>query len=193
MSDGPVRVLLATGNAHKVAEVRAILGPGVEVEARDPGVEETGTTFEENALIKARALVAASGEPAVADDSGIEVDTLGGAPGVHSARWAHEGDWIPKLLRSLHEAGAVDHGRECRYVAAVAVVWPDGREVTVRGTVEGTVAIAPRGEGGFGYDPIMVPLEGDGRTFAEMSEHEKHELSHRGRAFRQAAPYLLGS
>jgi XTP/dITP diphosphohydrolase len=186
------RALLASGNAHKLQEVREILGPGVEVEARDPGVEETGTTFEENALIKARALVAQTGEAAVAEDSGIEVDSLGGAPGVYSARWTEEGDWIPKVLRSLHEAGAVDHGRECRYVAAVAVVWPDGREVVVRGTVEGTVALAPRGTGGFGYDPIMVPLEGDGRTFAEMSEAEKHELSHRGRAFRQVREHLVG-
>jgi XTP/dITP diphosphohydrolase len=185
-------VLLASGNPHKLLEVRGILGPGVDVEARDPGVEETGSTFEENALIKARALVALTGEVAVADDSGIEIDSLGGAPGVYSARWADDGDWIPKALHLLHEAGAVDHGRECRYVAAVAVVWPEGREVVVRGTVEGTVALAPRGTGGFGYDPIMVPLEGDGRTFAEMSDAEKHALSHRGRAFRQVAPYLVG-
>jgi len=185
------KVLLATGNAHKVAEIQAILGDAWVVEADDPGVEETGTTFEENALIKARALAGARGGLAVADDSGIEVDALGGAPGIRSARWTDEGDWIPKVLRSLAEAGATAPGtRGCRYVCAAAAVWPDGREVVVRGTVEGTVPDAPRGTGGFGYDPIMVPTEGDGRTFAEMSEADKHALSHRGRAFRALAERL---
>ncbi len=185
------KVLLATGNAHKVAEIQAILGAGWEVEADDPGVAETGTTFEENALIKARAVAAARGELAMADDSGIEIDALGGAPGIHSARWTDEGDWIPKVLRSLAEAGAAAPAeRACRYVCAAAAVWPDGREAVVRGTVEGTVPDAPRGEGGFGYDPIMVPTEGDGRTFAEMPESAKHALSHRGRAFRALAALL---
>jgi XTP/dITP diphosphohydrolase len=183
-----VRVLLATGNAHKVAEVQAILGPGWAVEARDPDVEETGATFEENALIKARAVAAASGELAVADDSGIEVDALDGGPGIRSARWTDEGDWIPKVLHLL--AGVPAEGRGCRYVCAAAAAWPDGREEVVRGTVEGRVPDAPRGEGGFGYDPIMVPTEGDGRTFAEMSDAEKHALSHRGRAFRALAERL---
>jgi XTP/dITP diphosphohydrolase len=179
------RLLLATGNAHKVEEVAAIL-PGWEVVAQDTGADETGTTFEENALIKARALVEATGELAVGDDSGIEIDALGGAPGIHSARWTGEGDWIPRVLRELD--GADDRG--CRYVCAAAAVWPDGREVVVRGTVEGRVALAPRGDGGFGYDPIVVPTEGDGRTFAEMSDAEKHALSHRGRAFRTLANCL---
>ena len=182
------RLLLATGNAHKLAEVRAILGPGYDVEARDPEVEETGTTFEDNALLKARALAEATGETAVADDSGIEIDALGGGPGVRSARWADEGDWIPRVLRELD--GVPPEGRGCRYVCAAAVVWPDGREAVVRGTVDGVVPAAPRGTGGFGYDPIMVPREGDGRTFAEMSEAEKHALSHRGRAFRALAELL---
>jgi len=177
-----VRILLATGNAHKVAEIQSILGPGWEVVARDPGVEETGDTFEENALIKARALALSSGEPAIADDSGIEIDALDGAPGVRSARWTEEGDWIPKVLRSLD--GVPPEGRGCRYVCAAAAVWPDGREEVVRATVEGKVPAAPRGDGGFGYDPIMAPVEEDGRTFAEMSPEEKHALSHRGRAFR---------
>jgi XTP/dITP diphosphohydrolase len=176
-----MRVLLATGNAHKVEEVREILGPGYEVEARDPGVDETGDTFEENALIKARALAAASGEVAVADDSGIEIDHLGGAPGVHSARWTYEGDWIPRVLRELD--GVPMAGRSCRYVCAAAAVWPNGREEVARGEVEGVVVDAPRGEGGFGYDPIVAPVEGDGRTFAEMTPAEKHAISHRARAF----------
>ncbi len=185
------RVRLATGNAHKAAEIQQILGDAWRVEAQDPGVEETGTTFEENALIKARALAAGTGELAVADDSGIEIDALGGAPGVHSARWTEEGDWIPRVLREL---AAVPHdGRGCRYVCAAAVVWPGAapREYVVRGVVEGVVASGPRGEGGFGYDPIMVPVEGDGRTFAEMTDADKHALSHRGRAFRALAPHLL--
>jgi XTP/dITP diphosphohydrolase len=181
------RLVLATGNPHKVAEIAAVL-PGWEIEPHPPDVEETGTTFEENALLKARAVAAATGEPAIADDSGIEVDALGGAPGVASARWTTEGDWIPRLLRELVDRA--DGGRGCRYVCAAAAAWPDGQEVVVRGTVEGTVAHEPRGSGGFGYDPIMVPTEGDGRTFAEMTPAEKHILSHRGRAFRALAPHL---
>jgi XTP/dITP diphosphohydrolase len=182
------RLLLATGNAHKVEEIQAILGAGWRVEASDPGVEETGSTFEENALIKARALAATTGELAVADDSGIEIDALGGRPGIHSARWTDEGDWIPRVLRELD--GVSGDGRGCRYVCAAVAVYPDGTELVVRGTVEGLVAPAPRGTGGFGYDPIVVPVEGDGRTFAEMTEAEKHALSHRGRAFRALATKL---
>jgi XTP/dITP diphosphohydrolase len=188
---GRRRLLLATGNAHKVAEVQAILGEPWLVVARDPAVEETGSTFEENALLKARAVAASAGEVAIADDSGIEIDALGGAPGVLSARWAEGGDWIPRVLREL--AGVPEAGRGCRYVCAAAAVWPDphAREFVVRGVVEGCVAEAPRGTGGFGYDPIMVPTEGDGRTFAEMSDVEKHALSHRGRAFRELARHLI--
>jgi len=188
------RVLLATGNAHKVAEIQRILGDAWRVEAQDPGVEETGDTFEENALIKARALAAASRGLAVADDSGIEIDALDGAPGVRSARWADEGDWIARVLRELD--GVPASGRGCRYVCAAAAAWPPGSgpggrdEVVVRGTVDGVVPDAPRGTGGFGYDPVMVPVEGDGRTFAEMTDAEKHALSHRGRAFRALLPHL---
>jgi XTP/dITP diphosphohydrolase len=177
-----MRVLLATGNAHKVEELQAILGTDVELVGQDTGVDETGTTFEENALFKARALAQASGELAVADDSGIEIDHLDGRPGIHSARWASDGDWIPRVLREL--AGVPPEGRGCRYVCAAAAVWPDGHELVVRGTVEGRVVDEPRGTGGFGYDPIVAPVEGDGRTFAEMSADEKHAISHRARAFR---------
>ena len=231
VSGGPRRLLLATGNPHKVAEVQSILGDPWLVVARDPAVEETGSTFEENALLKARAVAASAGEVAIADDSGIEIEALGGAPGVRSARWADEGDWIPRVLREL--AGVPAAGRGCRYVCAAAAAWPGpsgrvsgwpgpsgrvsgwpgpsgrvsgwpgpsgrgsgwhvphAREFVVLGVVEGRVAEAPRGTGGFGYDPIMVPTEGDGRTFAEMSEAEKHALSHRGRAFRRLAPHLV--
>jgi XTP/dITP diphosphohydrolase len=182
-------LLLATGNAHKVEEIGAILGDGWEVVARDLATEETGDTFEANALLKARALRDDSGEVAAADDSGIEIDALGGRPGIHSARWASEGDWIPKALRELD--GVPPAQRTCRYVCAAAVAWPDGREAVVRGVVEGIVAAAPRGDGGFGYDPIVVPVEGDGRTFAEMTPEEKHRISHRSRAF-TALVELLG-
>ncbi|MEX2293764.1 MAG: RdgB/HAM1 family non-canonical purine NTP pyrophosphatase [Acidimicrobiales bacterium] len=183
-----MRLLFATGNAHKVEEVRDILGPTYEIEARDPGAEETGATFEENALIKARALCTQSGEPAAADDSGIEIDHLDGAPGIRSARWTDEGDWIPRVLRELE--GVPISGRGCRYVCAAAVVWPDGREVVVRGEVEGVIVDGPRGDGGFGYDPLVQPIEGDGRTFAEMTPDEKHQISHRSRAFTALAQRL---
>ena len=177
------RIVLATGNPHKVDEVAHILGPRWLVDHRDPAVEETGATFEENALLKARAVTSATGELSVADDSGIEVDALQGRPGIHSARWTEEDDWIPRLLRELgNTTGAA---RSARYVSAAAAVWPDGRELVVRGMVEGRVADRPRGTGGFGYDPIFVPDEGDGRTFGEMSPDEKHAMSHRGRAFRE--------
>ncbi len=175
-------VVLASGNAHKVEEVGEILGEAVELSAFDTGAEETGTTFEENALLKARAASLGTGLLAVADDSGIEIDALGGAPGVHSARWTDEHDWIPRVLREL--AGVAPAERTARFVSAAAAVWPDGREVVRRGVVEGRVAPAARGSGGFGYDPIFVPVEGDGRTFGEMSAEEKHALSHRGRSFR---------
>ena len=183
-----MRLLLATGNAHKVPEVQDAVGSAYQVEARDTGADETGTSFEENALIKARALAAAAGELAVADDSGVEIDHLGGAPGIHSARWTDEGDWIPRVLRELD--GVAPEGRGCRYVCAAAAVWPDGREVVVRGTVEGMIVDAPRGDGGFGYDPLVAPVEGDGRTFGEMTPAEKQAISHRARAFKALAAHL---
>ena len=183
-----LRAVLATGNAHKVSEIQRILGPGVSLVAYDTGVAETGTTFEENALIKARAAGAATGELAVADDSGIEIDAVGGAPGIHSARWTEEHDWIPRVLRELD--GVPWAERTGRFVSAAAAVRPDGRTVVRRGVVEGHIADTARGKGGFGYDPIFVPVEGDGRTFGEMTAQEKHALSHRGRAFRALAGEL---
>lgn len=188
MTGGARPVVLATGNAHKVDEIAGILGPGWAVSAQDPDVEETGTTFEENALLKARAVCEATGDLAIADDSGIEIDALDRRPGIHSARWTEESDWIPRVLRDLD--GVTGEARSGRYVAAAAAAWPDGHEAVVRGVVEGHVPDAPRGSGGFGYDPIFVPVEGDGRTFAEMDPDEKHALSHRGRAFRALVEHL---
>jgi XTP/dITP diphosphohydrolase len=181
------RLLLATGNAHKVAELAVILGDRYEVVAAEPGVEETGTSYEENALLKARAVRDASGALAVADDSGIEVDALGGAPGLRSARWA-AGDEVGRLLAALD--GVPADRRGCRYVCAAAVARPDGSEDVVRGTVAGVVAVEPRGTQGFGFDPLVVPVEGDGRTFAELAPTEKHAISHRARAFRALADRL---
>lgn len=192
---GSVELVLATANPDKAAEIRAVLldaGLAVELVPRPadvPEVEEDGATLEENARIKAVALCAITGLPAVADDTGLEVDALGGAPGVFSARYAGEdatyADNVAKLLGAL--AGVDPPARTARFSTVALARWPDGREVTARGEVEGMIAEAARGEGGFGYDPVFVPVEGDGRTFAEMTPLEKHQVSHRGRAFRTLA------
>ena len=157
--------------------------------AEPPDVEETGTTLEENARIKAVALEDAMGLPSIADDTGLEVDALGGAPGVYSARYAGEdasyADNVAKLLRALD---GVDADRRTARFATVAIArQPNGREIVARGEVEGAIATSARGTAGFGYDPVFVPAEGDGRSFAEMTAAEKHAVSHRGRAFRSLA------
>ena len=193
---GPVELVLASSNPEKSAEIRAILGAaGIVVFPRPadvPEVEETGETLVDNARLKAVALCAATGRAAVADDTGLAVEALGGQPGVFSARYAGEGatyaDNVAKLLRELD--GVPDAERQARFVAVAFAVFPDGTEVFAEGAVDGTIAIAPRGTGGFGYDPVFVPDEGDGRTFAEMSSDEKHAFSHRGRAFRALAARL---
>lgn len=200
----PLRLVLATANRDKAAEIIAIMSavtPAVELSPRpdDVGeVEETGDTLEDNALLKARAVSAATGAAAVADDTGLEVDALGGAPGVHSARFAGEragyDDNVSKLLTALEAAGANGvRARRARFVTVAVAVFPDGGEVMVRGVTEGAIAESRRGTGGFGYDPVFVPDDGDGRTFAEMAAHEKHALSHRGRAFRALAEALAAS
>ena len=157
-----------------------------------PDVDETATTLEGNARLKAEALCIATGMPAIADDTGLEVDALDGAPGVHSARYAGEAasyaDNVDKLLAALR--GVAESERHARFTTVALARWPDGREVAARGEVEGMIAAAPRGREGFGYDPVFVPNEGDGRTFAEMSATEKHRVSHRGRAFRTLADGL---
>jgi len=162
--------------------------------AERPDVEETGSTLEENARIKARALADALGMLAVADDTGLEVDALHGAPGVRSARYASEdatyADNVAKLLLELHDVGP--SSRTARFATVAMARWPDGRETSVRGEVEGVITDAPRGRDGFGYDPVFAPFEGDGRTFAEMAPDEKHAVSHRGRAFRALAAALTG-
>jgi len=163
--------------------------------AEAPDVEETGTTLEENARIKASALAGATDMLAVADDTGLEVDALEGAPGVYSARYAGPGatyhDNVAKLLREME--GVYPALRTARFATVALARWPDGREVAVRGEVEGVIAAAPAGAGGFGYDPVFVPTEGDGRTFAQMAAAEKHAISHRGRAFAALVEALTAS
>jgi XTP/dITP diphosphohydrolase len=193
-----VRLVLASANPDKAAEIAAILRaavPDLDLAPRPadlPDVEETGTTLLENARLKAAAIAAATGEAAVADDTGLAVDALDGAPGVYSARFAGEdatyADNVAKLLTELD--GVEPERRTARFETVALVRWPDGREVAAHGAVDGVIATAGRGDSGFGYDPIFVPGEGDGRTFAELRPEEKHALSHRGRAFRALAAEL---
>jgi len=186
MSDR-LRLVCASANPDKVAEIAAILGDAVELLPRPadvPDVVEDADTLEGNARLKAIAICEASGQAAVADDTGLEVFALGGAPGVYAARFAGEGcsyaDNRHKLLDELGDA--TDRRAQFRTVALVR--WPDGSELAVDGICPGTISDAERGARGFGYDPVFVPDEGDGRTFAEMSDAEKNAVSHRGRAFR---------
>lgn len=198
------RLVLATRNEHKVRELREILRPllpglgvGAVVGARDLGVPEPvedGVTFEENALVKARALATATGLPAVADDSGLCVDVLGGAPGVFSARWAgrHGDDRANLELLLAQLADVRPEHRGAHFACAAALVVPGGATVVETGVMRGTLLTSPRGSGGFGYDPIIVP-EGEDRSAAELSPEEKNAISHRGRALRALAPHIAAA
>ncbi len=186
-----MRLVLASANPDKAVEITALLaGAGIEVVPRPPGladVVEDGATLEDNARLKAAAVSAATGEPAVADDTGLEVQALGGAPGVRSARYAGEEasyeDNVVKLLDALAELpDPAQRGARFRTVALVR--FPDGREVLAEGLCHGTITLGAQGANGFGYDPVFAPAEGAGRTFAEMTIDEKAACSHRGRAFR---------
>lgn len=195
-----LRLVVASANPDKVAEIDAILhaalGASVELLARPASaaeVEETGESFLENARLKARALVAATGIAAVADDSGLEVDALGGAPGVRSARFAGPGatygDNVARLLSALE--GVVE--RRARFRTVALALFPDGRELVAEGVCEGEIGLEPRGAGGFGYDPVFLAEGSDGRTFAELTAEEKHAQSARGKAFRALAASLAAS
>ncbi|MGZ4676949.1 MAG: RdgB/HAM1 family non-canonical purine NTP pyrophosphatase [Acidimicrobiia bacterium] len=190
------RIVLATANPDKARELADVLADlDVELVPRPadvPEVEETGTTLVENARLKARALVAATGLPALADDTGLEVDALGGAPGVHSARYAGPDATYADNVRALVDAMAAArrNARTARFRTVLVLAEPDGAELVVDGVAEGVIAEAPRGDGGFGYDPVFVPAGGGGRTFAEMSLAEKQRVSHRGRALRALAARL---
>ena len=189
-----MRIVLASGNAHKARELGRLL-EGWEVETFAGGLpEETGETFVENARLKARHVHAALGgaEWVLADDSGIEAAALQGAPGVRSARYAGEDATDEQNLAKLIGALAESDDRRVRYVAELVAIAPDGGEVTARGELTGTLAAAPRGTGGFGYDPAFVP-DGESRTVAEMSPGEKDAISHRARAARALLPLLAKS
>ena len=192
------RLIVASHNAGKAREIAALLRPlGIEaVGAAALGLaepEETGDTFGANAALKARAAAEASGEPALADDSGLVVPALDGAPGIYSARWAGPGkDFRVAMARietELAARGREPVGTAAYFVCALSLGWPDGHCETVEGRVDGTLAFPPRGRHGFGYDPIFVP-EGHARTFGEMLPEEKQPLTHRARAFEQLAAAL---
>ena len=188
------RFVLATANPDKAAEISEILA-GLVLNPRPPevrDVDEDGDTLEANARLKAVALVEATGQAAIADDTGLEVDALGGAPGVRSSRFAGpHATYADNIVRLLEDLAGVPVGeRSARFRTVALARFPDGAEVVTDGTVEGTITLSPRGTEGFGYDPVFVPAEGDGRTFAEMTPAEKHALSHRGRAFRALAQRL---
>lgn len=198
------KVVLATRNAHKVEELREILGDvsaelGLEIVGLDefpdaPDVVEDGVTFEQNAILKAASAAHATGMPALADDSGLAVDVLGGSPGIFSARWSGGGGDRANLELLLAQLGDVrDEHRAAAFVCAAALVLPDGRSAAELGRFPGTVAREPRGTNGFGYDPIFVPSDqpnGNERTLAEYDADEKNHVSHRSLAFRALVPHL---
>jgi XTP/dITP diphosphohydrolase len=197
----PPRIALATHNPHKLRELGRICAAWptdwVSVENHDPSVfpdvEESGATYLDNARLKAEAVAAALSLPALADDSGIEVDALGGAPGPRSARYAGEHASDEENLRAMIQAirGIPASGRSARYRCVAALAWPDGRFEHVEGTCEGTLRTSPAGAGGFGYDPIFEPVGRDA-TMAELTDEEKDRISHRGRAFRALLELLTG-
>ncbi|MGP5396118.1 RdgB/HAM1 family non-canonical purine NTP pyrophosphatase [Arthrobacter rhombi] len=197
------RLVLATHNQGKLRELRELLRgqvPGLDVDTQvvdagavdAPDVRETGVTFEANALLKAHAVAEATGLPAIADDSGLSVDVLGGAPGIFSARWSgsHGDDAanLALLLAQLSDVPAEHRGGA--FICAAALALPDGSETVELGRLEGTVLEVPRGEGGFGYDPILQPV-GEDRSCAELDDGEKNAISHRGQAFRALMPHLV--
>jgi len=189
------KLVIASANPDKVAEITIVLeGLAVLIPRPEgmPDVIEDGDDLEDNARLKAVAVCEFAGKPSVADDTGLEIDALDGAPGVHSARFAGDGaTYQQNVEKVLTDLDGVQMGQRTARFKTVAIVrYPDGRELIANGTVEGYIAQNPSGEEGFGYDPIFVPVEGDGSTFAQMGE-EKHRFSHRGRAFRNLG-YILG-
>jgi XTP/dITP diphosphohydrolase len=180
-----MRLVCASANPDKVAEIAAILGGVVELLPRPAHVAdvvEDADTLIGNARLKAASICGATGSPALSDDTGLFVDALGGAPGVYAARYAGSdatyADNRAKLLAELSDAA----DRRARFVSVAMVVWPDGDELAVEGVCEGTIAAAEMGERGFGYDSVFVPVDGDGRSFAEMTDAEKNAISHRARS-----------
>ena len=190
------KLVIASANPDKVAEIAIVLeGLAILIPRPEdmPDVIEDGDNLEDNARLKAVAVCEFSGKPSVADDTGLEIDALEGAPGVYSARFAGpDATYEQNVEKVLHDLDGIQIGQRTARFKTVAIVrYPDGRELISKGTVEGCIALNTSGEEGFGYDPIFVPVEGDGSTFAQMGE-EKHRFSHRGRAFRNLG-YMLGS
>ncbi|KAB7645479.1 RdgB/HAM1 family non-canonical purine NTP pyrophosphatase [Polymorphobacter fuscus] len=190
----PGRLVLATHNPGKVVELAELLGPhGLDiVSAGDLGLaepEETGETFIANAELKALAAATASGLPALADDSGLCVDALGGAPGIYSARWAGPGKDFAIAMARVHDAMGQDGPRTAHFICALTIAWPDGHTESVEGRCDGRLVWPPRGDKGFGYDPMFV-MDGKSRSFGEISRAEKEADNHRARAFAQLLPLL---
>lgn len=190
-----MRCVLATANPDKAREIVAIVAELgsidlIERPSNIPDVEETGETLEENARLKAVTLRKATAISSIADDTGLEVDALDGAPGVRSARYAGDDANSARNIEKL--LGALDHtaDRGARFVTVAFLSMADGTELFARGVVEGTIAVHPAGDGGFGYDSVFIPIEGDGRTFAQMEPEEKNAMSHRTRALRSLAEMM---
>ena len=186
-----MKVILASKNAHKLEELSAILGQlGFEIALEseyglDIEVEETGTTFEENSLLKAEAVMKASGLPVLADDSGLMVDVLHGAPGVYSARYGHknsDAERVEYLLENMKNVP--DKERTAKFVCVITCLWPDGRKIVARGECPGRILHEVHGSNGFGYDPVFYVPE-KGKTFAELLAEEKNAISHRARALQE--------
>jgi XTP/dITP diphosphohydrolase len=191
------RLVIATHNRGKLAEMAALLAPyGIDAVSAGalglPEPEETGSSFEANAELKARAAAAASGLPAFADDSGLVVPALGGAPGIYSARWAGPERDFARAMAEVEKRLAGSADRRACFVAVLALAWPDGQVELFRGEVHGTLVFPPRGGRGFGYDPIFVP-DGGSETFGEMDPAAKHAISHRAVAFRKLASACLAA
>ena len=200
MKDLGPTLVLATHNKGKLVEIADLVRPfGIEVigaeEAGLPEPEETGVTFIDNAELKARQAADLSGHPALADDSGLAVDALGGEPGIRSARWAEDASGNRDFARAMEkveaalEAAGPDAGRDAHFVCALSLAWPDGRVESFEGRVNGTLVWPPRGQNGFGYDAMFQPI-GHDLTFGEMEPAAKHAMSHRADAFRQLKAFL---
>jgi XTP/dITP diphosphohydrolase len=185
MTGSPLQLVCASANPDKVAEIAAILDGVVRLLPRPadvPEVIEDADTLIGNARLKAIAICAATGLPAVSDDTGLFVDALGGAPGVYAARYAgHDATYADNRRKLLRELGDTDR-RTAQFISAVVVRWPDGRELAVEGVCEGVIAATELGDRGFGYDSVFIPADGDGRSFAQMTDAEKNQISHRARA-----------
>lgn len=190
-----MQLVCASANPDKVLEIAAILDGVVELLPRPPDVPdvvEDADTLIGNARLKATAICAATELPAVSDDTGLFVEALDGAPGIYAARFAGEdATYADNRAKLLRELGDTTH-RKASFVSAVMIVWPDGRELAVEGVCEGTIATAELGDRGFGYDPVFVPDDGDGRSFAQMSDAEKNQISHRARALNALLAALRG-